>query len=113
MTPETSGVETEVAQPTPCPPPSSVIGAHSGAANFTQAPRLEKLASVPDEVAEATEIASGKAAGYCGVAFASLPAAATTSTPAARARATAPRSCLGERSPYRLTFTTAAPWSTA
>ena len=37
-TPATSGVETEVAQPTPEPPPSVVIGAQSGAANFTQSP---------------------------------------------------------------------------
>ena len=47
MIPATSGVDIDVPQPIPDPPPSSAIGAHSGAANFTQDPWLEKLALLP------------------------------------------------------------------
>ena len=38
MIPATSGAAIDVPQPTPEPPPRTAIGAHSGAANFTQVP---------------------------------------------------------------------------
>src|SRR3954447_10405331 len=39
--PATTGVEPDVPQPTPKPPPSNVVGMQAGAANLTQSPRLE------------------------------------------------------------------------
>ena len=111
--PATSGADIDVPQPTPEPPPSTAIGAHSGAANLTHGPWLEKAALLPSYVEAPTEIVPGMAAGNRGASVASLPAAATTNTPAARARLIARSSSWGEFGPMRLTFTTAAPWSTA
>ena len=45
--PATRGDETDVMQPTPDAPPSTLTGAHSGAAKSTQLPKLEKLARAP------------------------------------------------------------------
>lgn len=87
--PATSGDDTDVPQPTPEPPPRTLMGAHSGAANFTHDPWFENGARRPSYVDAPTETTPGTAAGNCGVSRASFPAAATTSTLAARARATA------------------------
>src|SRR4029078_10424025 len=81
--PATTGVAPDVPQPAPKPPPSCVVGAHAGAATFTQSPRLEQFVSRPSSAVAPTDRTGGYAAGYSRIRPPSLPAAATTTTPAA------------------------------
>src|SRR3954452_5427123 len=80
-----------------------------GATTSTHLPKLENVDTTSPGPTEPTAIAPGAAAGYIVRSLPSLPAAATTSTPAAVTACTASRSALEDPWLPRLMLITFAP----
>ena len=97
----------------PYAPFGSVVGVEPGAARSTHGPKSEYEFRVSVWSVAATETTPGEDAGYVGVLFPLLPAAATTSAPCADAYEAASFSAVDEDVPAMLTLITRAPWSTA